>query len=119
VEGPLDLLAAQHWGVPGLAICGTGVSRAGLRLLTRWEHVYAALDADDAGQKGTARLVEALGERVISLALPEGRKDPAELAPLPQSDDLFRSAISQPLARRRRFSIGARPTRSAYPHAFC
>src|SRR5207237_491353 len=95
VEGPLDLLALQHWGVPGLAICGTGVSRAAMCLLTRWQHVYAALDADDAGQKGTARLVDALGERVITVALPAGLKDPAQLASLPQGADLFRSAISQ------------------------
>ncbi len=33
VEGPLDLLALQQWGVPGLALCGTGFSPTTLQLL--------------------------------------------------------------------------------------
>jgi DNA primase len=51
VEGPLDLLALRQWGVPGLAVCGTGFSTATLRLLSRWERIYAALDGDAEGRR--------------------------------------------------------------------
>lgn len=99
VEGPLDLLALQQWGIPGLAACGTGFSRTTLLLLGRWEHVYAALDADTAGQEAAARLVQALGCRVVRVALPSGVKDPAELAALPGGGALFRAAIRQAVER--------------------
>jgi DNA primase len=55
--------------------------------------VYAVLDADAAGQEASAHLVQALGSRVIPVALPPGIKDPAELAPRPDGDALFRAAI--------------------------
>jgi len=105
VEGPMDLLALRQWGVPGLALCGTGVSPATLDLLGRWERLYAVLDADAAGRAATARLVEALGSRVIPVALPPGIKDPAELAPLPDGHALFRAAIRQ--------AVATHPTRPA------
>ena len=56
VEGPLDLLTLQQWGVPGLALCGTGFSPTTLQLLGQWERLYAVLDADAAGQEATMRL---------------------------------------------------------------
>lgn len=99
VEGPLDLLALRQWGVAGLALCGTGVSRATLELLGRWERLYTVFDADAAGQAVSARLIQAFGERVIPVTLPAGIKDPAELAPRPDGDALFGAAVRQALAR--------------------
>lgn len=93
VEGPLDMLTLQQWGVPALALCGTSLLPETVSLLTRWRRVYAVLDADAAGQEATARLVQSLGSRVIPVALPPGTKDPAELAPRPDGDALFRAAI--------------------------
>ena len=52
-------------------------------------------DNDTAGQEGTARLVETLGSRVIPVALPLDVKDPAELAPLPDGEALFATAIRE------------------------
>ncbi len=98
VEGPLDLLALRQWGVPGLALCGTGVAHATLELLGRWERLYTVFDADAAGQAATARLVQAFGERVIPVTLPAGIKDPAELAPRPDGAALFGAAVRQALA---------------------
>jgi len=111
VEGPLDLLALRQWGVPGLALCGTGVSPAALELLRRWERLHTVLDADGAGQAATARLVEALGERVIPVTLPAGIKDPAELAPRPDGDSFFGAAIRLALARH--LSTSPAPSTSA------
>jgi DNA primase len=67
VEGPLDLLTLQQWGIPGLALCGTGFSPATLELLRLWERLYAVLDADPAGQEATTRLANAFGSRLISV----------------------------------------------------
>jgi DNA primase len=99
VEGPLDLLALRKWGVPGLALCGTRPHPEILAALGRWRRLYAALDADPAGQAATARLVEAFGERVVPVSLPAGAKDPADLAVRPDGDALFAAAIQQAVAR--------------------
>ena len=62
VEGPLDLLALQQWGVPGLALCGTGVSPATLQ--PRPVGAPVRRDGRDAaGGEATARLAAALGSR--------------------------------------------------------
>jgi len=93
LEGPMDLLALRKWGVPGLALCGTGASPATLELLRRWERLYGMLDNDTAGQEGTARLVETLGSRLIPVSLPPDVNDPAELAPLAHGEALFCAAL--------------------------
>jgi DNA primase len=110
VEGPLDLLALRQWGVPSLALCGTGFSPTTLQLLGQWERLYAVLDADAAGQEATARLIEAFGSRVIPVHLPPGVKDPADLAPLPRGSDLFRDAIRQAVNRVGSFMVVRAPS---------
>jgi DNA primase len=99
VEGPLDLLALQQWGAPGLALCGTGLSPTTLQLLGQWGRLYAVLDADAAGQEATARLVEVFGSRLIQVQLPSSVKDPADLAPLAKGSALFCAAIRQAVRR--------------------
>jgi DNA primase len=93
VEGPLDLLTLQQWGVPGLALCGTGIGSLHLQLLGRWKHLYALLDADAAGREATARLCAAFRPRVTQVQLPVGVKDPADLAQLAEGSALLRNAI--------------------------
>jgi DNA primase len=70
VEGPADLLTLRQWGVPCLALCGTGITPPVLQLLDQWERLYAVLDADAAGREATARLIEAFGSRVLEVQLP-------------------------------------------------
>jgi DNA primase len=94
----MDLMTLRKWGVPALALCGTGASPATLELLRRWERLYAVLDKDKAGQAGTGRLVETLGARVVPVALPPGVNDPGELAPLPEGEALFCAAIRDAVA---------------------
>jgi DNA primase len=93
LEGPMDLMALRKWGVPGVALCGTGASPATLELLRRWELLYAVLDNDTAGRDATDRLIGTLGPRVVPVALPQHVNDPAELAPLPDGKALFCAAI--------------------------
>jgi len=99
VEGPMDLLALRQWGVPGLALCGTGISSATMTLLSGWQRLYAVLDADPAGHQATEYLVEQLGSSVIRVALPPGIKDPAELVCRSDGSELFRAAIRQSVCR--------------------
>jgi DNA primase len=93
VEGPLDLLALRMWGVPGVATCGTRLSPAMLNALDHWQRLYVLMDADQAGQGATTRLVEAFGSRALPVDLPPGTKDVAELAPRPEGDVVLASAI--------------------------
>jgi DNA primase len=100
VEGPTDWLALRQWGVPALALCGTGLAPETLALLERWQRLYAVLDNDQAGQEATARLVDALGSRVIPVKLPAGVKDPAELATRHDGAELLARVIQLGAARR-------------------
>jgi DNA primase len=113
VEGPLDLLTLRQWGVPGLALCGTGLSPDAIAQLARWDRVYAVLDADTAGREATARLVDVLGSRVIPVDLPPGIKDPADLAQRVDGSELFRSAIRSAVAGRATQSPGGLMTKSS------
>jgi Toprim-like len=88
-----DLLTLRQWGVPSLALCGTGITPTILQLLDQWNRLYAVLDADAAGRDATALLIDAFGSRVIPVQLPPGTKDPADLAPLPDGSNVFCHAV--------------------------
>jgi DNA primase len=93
VEGPFDMLTLHQWGVPCLALCGTGSSHATIEALSRWERIYAVFDTDTAGLEATARLQRVLGERVVAVTLPADVKDPSDLACRPDGETVFRGAI--------------------------
>ena len=99
VEGPTDWLALRMWGVPGLALCGTGASASTLEALKRWDRLYLVLDDDDAGHQATSRLREALGDRAVPVSLPNGVNDPADLAARADGGLLFAHAIRSALNR--------------------
>ena len=101
VEGPLDLLALQMWGMPGVALAGCAPSREQLSLLTRFDRVYLALDRDRSGLQATERLAIELGERAVRIDLPAGVKDVADLA--------------QHLDGRRQFELALLEARGALP----
>ena len=99
VEGPFDMLTLRQWGLPALALCGTGQSAESLRALERWQRIYTVFDADVAGREATTRLMEALGSRVIPVDLPPDVKDPSDLASRADGEDLFRAAIRDAVER--------------------
>ena len=107
VEGPTDWLALRIWDVPGLALCGTGVSPSVLHDLSRWNRLYIVMDTDAAGHKACERLVEALGPRAVPVLLPDGAKDPADLALTADGARLFAEAIREASAR---YTVAAGPT---------
>ncbi len=73
-----------------------------LMLLAKSRSHRAALDQDDVGLEATLKLLEAFGTRAVPVALPEGTKDVAELAPRADGQSLFAAApleavgVSQP-----------------------
>jgi DNA primase len=93
VEGPLDWLALRAWDVPALGLCGCQIGPAAMEALRRFARVYLALDADKGGEKGTQVLLAALGERARRVRLPQGCKDPAELAPHVDGGRVFAAAL--------------------------
>jgi DNA primase catalytic core len=94
VEGVFDWLTLVQWGFPALALVGTRVRPEALRALgARFERVYLALDADDAGREAAATLARALGPRAATVRLPDGVKDAAELAPRPDGRAVFADAL--------------------------
>ncbi len=98
-EGVFDWLALVAWGLPALALVGTYARTEALRALARFERIYLALDADDAGRQATAAVAGVLGGRAVSVTLP-GVKDVSELAALPNGRvALLRAAGARQLAR--------------------
>jgi len=96
VEGAFDWLTLVQWGVPALALLGTRVRPAVLRVLgTRFRRIYLALDADDAGREASSAIARALGPRAVPVRLPAGVKDVAELASSPEGRSAFTLALLQ------------------------
>ena len=94
VEGVFDWLTLVQWGFPALALVGTRARPEVLRALgARFQRLYLALDADDAGREAAEAIVQALGPRAVPLRLPDGVKDVAELAPRPDGRALFARAL--------------------------
>jgi DNA primase catalytic core len=94
VEGVFDWLTLVQWGFPALALVGTCVRPEALRAVgARFERVYLALDADDAGREAAFTLAGALGPRAATVRLPDGVKDVAELAPRPDGRAVFADAL--------------------------
>src|SRR5262249_1194491 len=93
VEGVFDLLTLRSWGYPAVALVGTHTRADTVDQLRSFKRVYLVLDQDDAGLEATLKLVESLGPRAVPVALPEGIKDVAELAPRADGKALFAGAL--------------------------
>ena len=72
------------WGYPVLALLGTDLRQDLVADLRTFRRVYLVLDGDDAGFEATCRLQEQIGPIAVPVALPDGIKDIAELAPRPE-----------------------------------
>ena len=98
VEGVFDYLSLRSWGLPALALVGTHVRAETLAALGRFARVYLALDNDPAGREATSRLIDHLGERAVSVSLPDV-KDVNELALRPNGrETLLRAFDAMPIA---------------------
>ncbi len=93
VEGVFDLLTLRRWGYPAVALVGTHTRPDVIDQLRAFQRVYLVFDQDDAGLKATLRLADALGGQAIPVALPDGIKDVAELAPRKDGQAVFATAL--------------------------
>jgi DNA primase len=101
VEGVFDFLTLVMWGYPALALLGTDLRQDLVADLRTFGRVYLVLDGDDAGFEAACRLQEQIGPTAVPVALPDGVKDVAELAPRPEGQRLFAAALLE--------AVGARP----------
>ena len=93
VEGVFDLLTLLRWAYPAVALVGTHTRPDVIDQLRAFQRLYLVLDQDDAGLEATLRLVDALGPQAVPVALPDGVKDVAELAPRADGQAVFATAL--------------------------
>lgn len=82
VEGLMDAVVLEAAGIQGVvALGGAQASQNQIQELRKYPRVVLALDRDEAGEKGTVRLVRALSRAGVSTFVVEwqGAKDPDEL----------------------------------------
>ncbi len=95
VEGSFDWLTLSTWGYPVVATLGTHLRSDLVEVLGGFQRQYLVLDNDDAGIQATWTLQQALGATAIAVALPDGVKDPSQLATQPNGRELFAAALLQ------------------------
>lgn len=85
VEGQMDVLGLARLDQPiGVATSGTSLSSDHIKLLKRYtENLYLLFDSDEAGNQATIRALKLFYQQNLYpkiIQLPEGFKDPDELA---------------------------------------
>jgi len=99
VEGSFDQLTLNMWGYPVVATLGTHLRSDLVEALRGFQRQYLVLDNDDAGLEATLTLLQELGSTAIPVALPDGIKDPSQLATLVNGRELFAAALLQAVGR--------------------
>jgi DNA primase len=92
-EGSFDYLTLVMWGYPAVATLGTHLRTDLIDVLRGFQRQYLVFDNDDAGLEATLTLAHELGSTAIPVALPDGIKDPSQLAALPDGRDQFAAAL--------------------------
>jgi DNA primase len=80
VEGPIDYLLLWQWGYPAVATSGNRIKREHVEFLQGFRRIYLVPDRDDAGRQMWRECRTALGDRIRTVLVPEGRKDVGDLA---------------------------------------
>jgi DNA primase len=93
VEGSFDYLTLRMWGYPAVATLGTHLRADLVDALRAFKRQYLVLDNDAAGLDAALMLQQQLGPSAIPVALPEGIKDPAQLATRPDGRKQFAAAL--------------------------
>jgi DNA primase len=95
VEGSFDYLTLRMWGYPVVATLGTHLRADLVDALHAFDRQILVLDNDDAGLEATLLLQQQLGDSAIPVALPDGVKDPSQLATQPDGREQFAAALLQ------------------------
>jgi DNA primase len=93
VEGSFDYLTLRMWGYPAVATLGTHLRADLVDALRAFKRQFLVLDNDAAGLEATLMLLQQLGPSAIPVTLPEGIKDPAQLAARPDGRRRFAAAL--------------------------
>lgn len=107
VEGSFDYLTLKMWGYPVVATLGTHLRSDLVESLRGFQRQYLVLDNDDAGLEATLRLLQELGSTAIPVALPDGIKDPSQLATVSDGLEQFAAALLE--------AVGQLPTPATRP----
>ena len=99
-EGLFDWLTLVAWGLPAAAVLGTQGLKRVAAALRPCPKVVLAFDADDAGRAAAAQLAALLGRRAITVTLPPGITDVADLATRPDGRTVFQRLLNAPLPPR-------------------
>jgi DNA primase len=107
VEGSFDHLTLRMWGYPAVATLGTHVRAALVDKLRAFKRQLLVLDNDNSGFEARLTLQQQLGATAIPVDLPDGIKDPAQLATLPDGRERFAAALLE--------AVGQLPTHTSTP----
>ncbi|TAJ19195.1 MAG: toprim domain-containing protein, partial [Dehalococcoidia bacterium] len=99
VEGPFDWLTACEWRIPAVALAGTHLTSVALDELAVFDRIYLALDADEPGRRATVAMVEQIGARASTVALPRGVHDLNELGQVEGGRNALLRALADAHAR--------------------
>ena len=99
MEGSFDQLTLNMWGYPVVATLGTHLRSDLVEALRAFQRQYLVLDNDDAGLEATLTLLQDLGSTAIPVALPDGVKDPSQLATQSNGREQFAAALLQAIGR--------------------
>lgn len=92
-EGVFDWLTLIQWSLPAVALLGTRITNRVVHKLTRFPHVYIALDSGNAGRRASTELASALGERAAIIELPLGVHDLNDLGRLADGRRAFERCL--------------------------
>jgi DNA primase len=95
VEGSYDYLTLRMWGYPVVAMLGTHLRTDLVDALRAFNRQFLVLDNDDPGVEATLLLQQQLGDTAISVALPDGIKDPSQFATQSDGREQFAAALLQ------------------------
>jgi DNA primase len=99
VEGTFDYLTVRMWGYPVVATLGTHLRADLVDALATFNRQFLVLDNDDAGKSAALTLQHQLGSNAIAVALPDGIKDPSQLASLTDGRERFAAALLKSVGR--------------------
>jgi DNA primase len=94
-EGSFDYLTLRMWGYPVVATLGTHLRADLVDALRTFQRQFLVLDSDDAGFEAALMLQHQLVDSAIPVALPDGIKDPSQLATQPDGREQFAAALLQ------------------------
>lgn len=98
-EGSFDYLTLKMWGYPAVATLGTHLRADLVDALRTFSRQLLVLDNDDAGLEATLLLQQQLGDSAVPVALPDGIKDPSQLATQPDGREQFAAALLEAAGR--------------------